>query len=408
MNAARIKAVLGVNIRLCINEILSNRLRTVITSLGIFLGVASLLVNLAFVRAMDNDVKRNMEQIGGLKLVTIKRVEPVTPQEKLKFRRSPGLTMQQAEILAAEIPHVQAVIHQKNLRFAMCKAGGKQTGSRLTAADLIYREAFDIQIGSGRWFSREEIERGSQVCVIGTRIVSRLFGPSANPVGKTINVRDMPVTIVGIIDSKGAYARQAMDCIIPYSVYEKKFRMAGATEEEITMRIDSSVYARQIQRDMTAALFAMHRGINDFEVTINLDRIKEMQAASVGMKAVLWSIAVISLLVGGISIMNIMFATIGDRIREIGIRKAIGARNYDIFAQFLIEAMLVCLAGGIPGMLLGASVTMAPQGMFPFEPALGRMDYIMAVAFMLLAGFLSGLFPALRAAKLLPVEALRF
>jgi putative ABC transport system permease protein len=408
MNAARLRAVLGVNIRLCINEILSNRLRSVITSMGIFLGIASLLVNLAFVRAMDNDVKRNMEQIGGLKLVTVKRVEAVTPQEKLSFARSPGLTMRQAEILAAQTPHVQAVVHQKNLRFAMCKANGKQTGSRLTAADIVYREAFDIQISRGRWFNAEEMERGRLVCVIGTRVAARLFGPAADPVGKTITVRDMPMTIVGLLNSKGAYARQAMDCLIPYSVYEKKYRSPGTTEEEITVRIDSSAYARQVQRDLTAGIFAMHRGIMDFEVTINLDRIKEMQAASMGMKVVLWSIAVISLLVGGISIMNIMFATIGDRIREIGIRKAIGARNYDIFTQFLIEAVLVCFAGGLPGMLAGALVTFAPQGMFPFEPALTRIDYSMAIGFMLLAGFLSGLFPAIKAAKLLPVEALRY
>jgi ABC-type antimicrobial peptide transport system permease subunit len=155
-------------------------------------------------------------------------------------------------------------------------------------------------------------------------------------------------------------------------------------------------------------MFALHRGIEDFEVEINLDKIKEMQTAALGMKAVLWSIAVISLLVGGISIMNIMFATIGDRIREIGIRKALGARDDDIFAQFLIEAVTVCFLGSIPGMLLGASITLMPEGIFPFDPTLTGTDYTVAVVFTLVAGILSGLFPALRAAKLLPVDALRF
>jgi putative ABC transport system permease protein len=120
------------------------------------------------------------------------------------------------------------------------------------------------------------------------------------------------------------------------------------------------------------------------------------------------TIAVITLLVGGISIMNIMFATIGDRIREIGIRKALGAKSSDVFMQFLIEAVTLCMVGGFPGLLLGTSVTLLPEGVFPFIPRLAAIDYTIAVIFTILAGVCSGMVPAMRAADMEPVDALRY
>jgi len=407
MNWSRLKSLLAVNLRLCLYEILSNRSRTIITTLGIFLGVASLLVNLAFVRAMDADVKLNMEKIGGLNLVTLKALEAITPEEKMQFQHSPGLTIAEAQELVRDIAYVKAVIRQKDLRGAHLSAQGKDTRSRLTAAGREYQKTYDYTIARGRWFSEEDMARRREVCVIGERVRERLFGEE-DALGKTVVMRSIPFEIVGIIGTKSSYDRRARECIIPYSVYEARFAPPGEVFDEIVLRIENSSYAEQAKRELTWELLARHRGIEDFEVELNTDKIREMQLASYGLKIVLWSIALISLLVGSISIMNIMFATIGDRIREIGIRKALGARREDVFAQFIVEAVLVCFVGSIPGMLTGATITLVPPGVFPFDPTLLVSDYAVAAGFAVVAGFVSGLFPALKAADMEPVEALRY
>jgi putative ABC transport system permease protein len=133
-----------------------------------------------------------------------------------------------------------------------------------------------------------------------------------------------------------------------------------------------------------------------------------MRNARKGFTVLLWCIAAITLLVGGISIMNIMFATIGERIREIGTRKALGARASDVFVQFIFEAILVCLAGGLPGMLMGTAITLAPEGLFPYEPELRAAASVFPMGFTVAAGVISGMFPALHAAGMEPVEALAY
>ena len=406
MNGGRLRNLLAVNMRLCLNEILTNRARTVITTLGIFLGVASLLVNLAFVRAMDADVKQNMEKIGGLNLVTLKALEPITREEKMAFQHSPGLTMEEAEELVEQYPYITAVIKQKEMR-SRISFRGKRGRAHLIAAGSAYKKAYDYEIARGRWFSEPDMARRREVCIIGPRIQERLF-EDVDPIGKMLVIKSVPFEVIGIIKTKSRYDRRSRQCIFPYSVYLARFAPPGEKYEEIVLQLKNSGYAQQAKRELTWELKTRHRGIKDFEVELNTDKIREMEVASYGLKIVLWSIALISLLVGGISIMNIMFATIGDRIREIGIRKALGARREDVFVQFITEAVLVCFVGSIPGMLLGASITLAPKGVFPFDPTLLVSDYIIAAVFALSAGFVSGLFPALKAADMEPVEALRY
>jgi putative ABC transport system permease protein len=213
---------------------------------------------------------------------------------------------------------------------------------------------------------------------------------------------------VGVLDTEGMHGRRTMECLFPYSLYTTKVAHPNHEVEEVALLLESVAYVDRAKRELYRAIKTEHRGVEDFEIDAGYDKIKEMEIASRGMKVILWSIAAISLLVGGVSIANIMFATIGDRIREIGIRKALGAKSHDLFVQFVIEAVLVCLVGGGPGMLLGGAVTFIPEGTFPFEPALTVADYAAALTFTIAAGLFSGLFPALRAARMQPVEALRY
>ena len=408
MSLSRAVSVPAINARLCLIEIFSNIGRTFLTSLGIFLGVAGLLINLSFIRGMDNDLKHNMEMIGGLKLLTVRSIEAENLKEKLEFQRSPGLTVEELRKLSVRLPNIEAVMPFADLRWRPMSWKGTQQWGRLLAVGGHYAEAHNYEMDAGRWFTRPESETGALVCVVGADIAERLFGDTANPVGKKIVLESLPFTVVGRFVTEGMYDHRGREVIAPYSVYEEHVGGHRRTREEIRLLLHDSEKAPRTQRELRRMLLQQHRGAEDFEIEASSDRINEMRNARRGFTVLLWCIAAITLLVGGISIMNIMFATIGERVREIGTRKALGARASDLFVQFVFEAVLVCLAGGLPGMLLGTAITLAPEGLFPYEPELRAADYLLAMGFTVAAGAVSGLFPALHAAGMEPVEALAY
>lgn len=408
MSRGRLGQLLAVNIGLCFTEIVSNRVRTVITSFGIFLGIGALLTNLAFLRAMEDNVQENLERMGGLNIVTINAVEPVGIEEQMLFQRSPGLTVGEVQRLTADIPYVEKVMTSAELGWPRVVYRGKGRRGRGMAVGQEYAQVFNYTVGKGSWFTREDIDRARPVCVIGEGIAERIFADGQDPIGERVSIGRMVMRVVGVIETEARHDRRSRECFVPFTYYQRQVSGYGRKVESVTVLLTGSEHASKAQRLLTTRLLTAHRGIADFEVQLNEEKIAEQQNAMVGLQAVLWSIAVISLVGGGVSIMNIMFATIGDRIREIGIRKALGARREDVFAQFFTEAILVCFVGGTPGLLLGLIVTSFPEGMFPFQPRLTWIDYVVALGFTMVAGMLSGLVPALKASGMRPVDALRY
>lgn len=408
MKSGRIKQVFFVNLKLCLLEIFTNRTRSFITTLGLFLAVTALLVNLAFIRGMDDDLKRSMEMIGGLNIITVQKVDPVTKKEKINFQKSSGLSIAEAEKIAEELPEIRSVLPSKSLGWNRFRAEGRRTWGKLIAVTPEYLNAYNYKFDIGRMISNEDMVKYKHVCMIGKQLAERLFIDPVSSIGKTIVIRNIPLKIIGIIWTKDKRNHRARECIMPYSTFAMRFSNAKTNLDQVSFLLTDSKNARNVQKKMEQLYRAYHRGAEDFTVEANIDKIKEMELASMGIKIIFWSIAIISIIVGGISIMNIMFATIGDRIREIGIHKAIGAKRYDIFIKFIIEAIVVCFVGGLPGIMLGASVTLIPEGVFPYYPRLVAGDYILAVVFVSVTGMLSGFFPALRAAYMQPVEALRY
>ncbi len=408
MSPGRIAEVLSVNIRLCLTEIFSNRVRTIITSFGIFLGIGALLTNLSFIRAMRDNVEQNLEKMGGLNVVTINQVEPGSLQEKMRFQRSEGLSIGEMEKLTADLPYVRKVLTTADIGRARVMYRGRDRRARVSAVGLEHAELYDYRIGEGRWFTAEQMSRSQRVCVAGPGVVNRLIPPGESAVGKTMLVRGVPMTVVGVIQTEQRYDRRSREVLIPYSVYERDFGGFHKRVGSVSVLLTGSEHADEFRRTVGTRLLSAHRGVRDFEIQLNEEKIQEQRKAMVGLQAVLWSIAVISLVGGGVSIMNIMFATIGDRIREIGIRKALGARRADVFVQFFTEAILVCFVGGTPGLLLGLAVTSFPPGIFPFTPRLTIMDYFIAFCFTVVSGMMSGLVPALKASGMRPVDALRY
>jgi ABC-type antimicrobial peptide transport system permease subunit len=386
----------------------SNKVRSIISSFGIFLGAASLLVNVTFLRGMDANVKYNMDKIGGLSILTIRNREAKNEQEMLAFHRSPGLTMRQMVRLRDSIDGVEYLLPEGDLHWEHIAGGGKRTGAIILAVGPHHLETYNYAIAAGTGMTRKHHSRAERVCLAGPRVARRLFGDPRTALGKKIRNRGVSYEVVGILETGERFDRRSRELLIPYSTYQALFAGRSRSIEEMALKVRDVEKIAGIKQRIETALLGMHRGARDFDVEASIDKIKEMEAAAMGIQVVVIAIAAISLTVGGISIMNIMFGTIGDRIREIGIRKALGARRVDLFSQFVMEAVLLSLVGGIPGIALGAAITLLPEGTFPFTPQLVAGDYVLAALFVVVAGLGSGVFPAMKAAGMEPVEALRY
>ncbi|MBD3243804.1 MAG: FtsX-like permease family protein [Chitinivibrionales bacterium] len=407
MNARRLLAMLWVNLRLCMVEIFSNKVRSFISSLGIFLGATSLLVNMAFMRAMQDNIAQNMDQMGGATILTVREREPQDEGELLEFHRSPGLRYSEVKQIADSINGVEGVITQRDMGWRTYRAQGDHTHGNLKAIGSDFHALYNYEIGPGRTFTREEYEGRSLVCIIGTRLGERLFGDDERLVGRTIIVDRIPHEVIGVIKTASRWDRRSRECHVPYKLCARTIGIPDRVGE-VSVKVTGISVVERVRVELERAVRRSHRGVTDFEVEANLDKIKDMQNASMGIRVVIGAIAFISLCVGAVSVMNTMFGTIGDRIREIGVRKALGARQSDLFTQFLLEAVLLSFVGGVPGLLVGTAFTLFPEGTFPFTPRIDTFDYAISAAFITVAGVASGVFPALHAARMEPVEALRY
>jgi putative ABC transport system permease protein len=408
MNSSRILTILSVNFRLCLLEIFTNKTRSFISSLGIFLGTASLLVNMTFLRGMQSDITNTMERAGGLTVVTLRNADPQNDEDRKVFGRTGGLKLSEIYTLKERIPEISAVLVQQDLHWFHMTSGGRSTGARVNAVSEEHLATYNYQLSAGNDFTKAQFDRREKVCIIGSVIAGELFDNPDDVVGKIITFNGKMFSVVGVIYTKDKFDRRSRECLIPFSVYQSNFAGNFGHLENIAVRIGRVGDIAKAKTAIETQIRALHRGIPDTQVETNQDKIKEMETASLGMRILLSAIAFISLSVGSISIMNIMFGTIGDRIREIGVRKAIGAQRIDLFTQFLIEAVLVSFVGGLPGILVGASITLMPEGTFPFTPQLSAADFAVAFTFIAVAGVASGVFPALKASNMEPIEALRY
>lgn len=410
MNAERVLALLAVNLRLCLLEVGSNPTRSAISALGIFLGTASLLVNIAFIRAMQDSVAREMEKMGGVTIITVTGKSAETDEEKLEFRRSPGLRLADADAVAERVPQVEMVLPQNEVGWRRVNGGGRESGGRLLAVGPDHLQAYNYEVSLGSPLTLEQHQRRERVCLVGPDIATRLFGTERDALGATVNSMGgrLSLRVVGILTARDRYDSRSREILFPFSLYESTLGSVSGRTGSLYLKVRDVASVEPAKRAIETVLQELHRGVMDFAVETNVERLKDMEATSLGIRVVLGAIAFISLCVGSVSIMNTMFGTIGDRIREIGLRKALGARRRDLFAQFLIEAVLLSSVGGVPGILVGAVFTMLPRGTFPFEPDLTVLDYTITVVFIVVAGLVSGVFPAFKASRMEPVDALRY
>jgi putative ABC transport system permease protein len=333
-----------------------------------------------------------------------------TDEDKLEYRRSPGLRLSDADAVMARVPQVEMVLPQNEVGRRHINGGGRESGGRLLAIGPDHLRVYNYTVRTGSPISEEQYLRRERVCLIGPEIAKQLFGSDQAALGANVNSMwgRLSLRVVGVLQTRDRFDRRSRELLFPFSLYESTLGSVSGKTGQVVLKAKTVEGIAAAKPAIESVMRELHRGVTDFSVETNVEKLKDMQATNVGIQAVLAAIAFISLCVGTISIMNTMFGTIGDRIREIGLRKALGARRRDLFMQFLIEAVLLSAVGGLPGILIGALFTLLPRGTFPFEPDLTLLDYSLTVTFIVVAGLASGMFPALKAANMEPVDALRY
>ncbi|TQK73955.1 putative ABC transport system permease protein [Brevibacillus sp. AG162] len=396
-------------VRISFRSIRANGLRSVLTMMGIIIGVAAVIAMVAIGEGTSTSVASQINGLGSNLLI-------VTPGQATQGRVSLGagslntLTMADAETLLQK-ESISGVAPSVNAR-GQIVWGSNNYSSMLEGTSADFPQVRNVEVGQGRFFSNFEVKMQYNVAVVGTEVVSNLF-KGANPVGQTVQINRIPFTIIGVLQSQGSSGMTNNDdrIIIPITTAMNRLT-GGKNVGSIYVSAASSDLMEKAQQDIQQALRANHKlrpqAADDFRITSQSDILSTAQSVSSSMTALLSGIAAISLIVGGIGVMNIMLVSVTERTREIGIRKAIGAKRRDILRQFLIEAVTLSLIGGVIGIALGVGAAFLVSKLGQMETSISLSPIMYAFLTSTLVGVIFGVYPARKAAQLKPIDALRY
>jgi putative ABC transport system permease protein len=393
----------------------THKLRSFLTMLGIIIGVASVITLMSIGKGSTAQILSNIQSMGA-NLITIRAGASFGPGG---VRGAGGstqtLTMEDAEAIAEQVSNISAVAPSSSSNLQLV-VGGENTNSQVTGVTTEYLSVNNLELTSGSFFSAEEYQRGAKVAVLGPNVAETLFGETS-PVGQKMRMGTIIVTVIGVLESKGGMMNSSDDAVfIPltalYQTVAKTRTAQGETVvSSITLTVTDEEKADQVTEEITSLLRQRHRLASDADDDFNIMSMEELastlEETSGTMTLLLGAIAGISLLVGGIGVMNIMLVSVLERTREIGIRKALGAREQDIWIQFLVEAALLTFAGGIIGVIIGWLVSYFVNSTGLMTTLVTADIVILAVSVSVGIGLFFGFYPAWNASRLNPIEALR-
>ena len=451
-------------LRVALDGVGHNKLRAALTSLGILFGTASVIAMLAIGRGAQQEILEQMRLLGTNNVI----VTPLAEQSEAQIssaaasdakeepqRFTPGLTEADARAITAMIPTVDAVSGELVLNTTLSREGYRRTG-KVVGADTTYFRLLNLQLASGSGFTQMHIERGAPVAIIGHGVRTRFF-TTEEPIGRRIKVGESWMTVVGVLEDRRISAPLAqklgvrdanMDVYVPLSTALRRYRdrtlvtkrdvEQGARQEmgtayviesgpetpaaeeqkrerrnyhqldRIVVRVADGATVGPVADVIRRMLQRRHNQVIDFEVTVPELLLQQERRTRTIFNIVLGAIASISLIVGGIGIMNIMLASVLERIREIGVRRALGATQKDILWQFLQEAVMISLAGGIAGVAVGAGLSAGIRHFAGIQTLISPISIAAAFGVSLSVGLVFGIVPAWRAARQDPVDCLRY
>ena len=411
------------NIQFAFRSIVAQKLRSFLTLLGIVAGVATVIAMVSFVAGFNDAIQGAFSSFGTT-LVQFQKYEqrfggPQTLPEDQKRRKN--LTLEDAEALKRLGNLAAAVSPERYVDAATAvsvknSAGAEANGPLLVGATPDYAQANNHGVDDGRFFTESDLSHSARICVVAPDVVKALY-PGRDPVGQELLLQGVPLQVVGVLEKKGSALGGSNDnfVIIPLTTFDELFpQIKNGTGD--TLHIATVPKDPRFVHEMTdqeIAILRAHRGLkanqpNDFALFTSEGSLKSFQEITNGIAAAMIFIAAISLLVGGVGIMNIMLVNVTERTREIGIRKALGATRKDIAAQFLVEAVTLTGLGGCVGIATGLAVAMGARYLldFPASAPLWSIGLGFGISTVIGVGF--GLWPALKAAKQDPIEALRY
>jgi len=392
----------------------THKLRSFLTMLGIIIGVASVITLMSIGKGSTAQILSSIESMGA-NLITIGPAMSFGAGGVRVAGGAQTLTMEDAEAISRQVSYVSAVapVSSSNLQLVV---GSENTNAQVIGTTPEYMSVANLKLASGSFFSAQEYERGAKVAVLGSDVAETLFG-SANPVGQKMRMGSIIVTVIGVLQSKGTGFNSPDNAvIIPLTALQQTVALTRTAQGE---KVVSSIYvtvsdkkqADYVKEQMTNLLRARHRlaasDEDDFSIRSMEEIASSLEETSRTLTLLLGAIAAISLLVGGIGVMNIMLVSVLERTREIGIRKALGAREQDIWIQFLLEAIFLTLAGGIIGAIIGWGVSAIINRTGAMTTLVTPDIVILAVSVAVGIGLFFGFYPAWNASRLNPIEALR-
>ena len=394
------------HLRLALDALAANTLRAFLTMLGVIIGVASVIMLVAIGEGAKNYIRQQLMGIGTNLLIIVPGKTETTGMghmpsgvQKLTVTDMRALE-KRARLLSAMAPVVVSnapIKHQNRLR-----------NVQVIGTDQNFETVRNLHADIGSFLSKADVDARRRVAVIGRTVKKELFG-EANPLGRTVKIGETKFRVIGIMANKGVTLGQDIDDLvfIPVETAQELFDQAGLTNILTQVINESAIEAAKLQiRDV---LKERHAGEEDFTIVSQQAMLSTMQTILTTFTYVLGGIASISLLVGGIGIMNIMLVSVRERTREIGLRKAIGASRRDILLQFMIESVVLSIIGGLIGIIIGAGVAYAAKAAFPVIPVdVSTWSVLTAFIFAFMVGAFFGIYPASKAARLNPIEALRY
>ena len=448
------------NFYIALEAVLANQVRSLLTALGIIFGVAAVIAMLAIGNGAQKEILEQIELVGVNNIIVQPMIEQVEQQlgegddeDKKKF--SPGLKLLDVENIANSIPGIKTVSPEILLETYIIKNGIRRS-AKLVGVEPAYFDVANFQLSEGKMFSKQQLRIGAPVCVIGKGIENKFF-PKENPIGKQIKVGSQWLEVVGVLEERFISEKAIsnlgirdynMDVYTPIqtvlilyinrdlvtgSGLKKNFgrggviffgrgrgiSIGGGSGDEdgntsnyhqidrLVVQVDQSEMLNPTAEVLSRMLERRHYGVVDFEITIPELLLKQQQRTQNIFNIVLAAIAAISLLVGGIGIMNIMLASVMERIKEIGLRLSIGAKKADIITQFLFEAVMISVTGGIVGVILGIALAYAVSSIAEFPTTINFSSIVISFGVAATVGLVFGITPAKRAASQDPIASLR-
>ena len=399
-------------IKIALRALANNKLRGFLTMLGIIIGVASVITMLAIGQGSKRSIQAQISEMGS-NMIMIHPGADVRGGVRQDASAMETLKLEDYQNIVDETRYVSAVSPSVNSS-GQAIYGANNAPTTVYGISPDYLEIRRYKVGDGDMFTEQDIQTAAKVCVVGKTVVDNLFTGGENPVGKVIRFQKLPFRIVGVLESKG-YNSMGMDqddlILAPYTTIQKKV-LAITHLQGITCSALKEEYTDQAIDEITEILRRNHklRDTDDDDFTIRSQQeLSTMLTSTTDMMTVLLAaVAGISLLVGGIGIMNIMYVSVTERTREIGLRMSIGAKGIDILAQFLIESILISVTGGLIGVVLGVGAALVVNAVAHFPIYIQPWSVVLSFAVCTVTGVFFGWYPAKKAAQLDPIEAIRY